>query len=146
MRHTSPNDVNEKVARQDDGATCLQVYGFELVLDLHGCEAALFNRDYIDKFFTDICDLIEMEKCEVHFWDDVDVPKEEQQTMPHTKGTSAVCFILTSTIVIHTLDLLGAIYVNIFSCKPFDPEVATEFVIERFKAVSCNKTFIDRTL
>ena len=112
MRHISRNGVNESVTRRDGGATSRQVYGFELVLDLHGCDAELFNRGYIDKFFTDICDLIEMEKCEVHFWDDVDVPKEEQQTLAHTKGTSAVCFILTSTIVIHTLDLLGAIYVK----------------------------------
>ena len=106
----------------------------------------LFNRDYIDEFFSDICDLIEMEKYKVHFWDDIDVPKKEQQTLPHTKDTSAVCFILTSTNVIHTLDLLGPVYVNIFPCKPFDPDVATEFMIERYKAVSCNRTFIERTL
>ena len=140
------NAVDESVERQDDSAANNRVYGFELVLDLHGCEAALFNRDHIDEFFTDLCDLIEMEKCEVHFWDDVGVPREEQQTLPHTKGTSAVCFILTSTIVIHTLDLLGAVYVNIFSCKSFDPDVAAEFTCKRFKAVSCKKTFIERTL
>ena len=120
MRHGAPKSVDERVAGQGDDHTALdrpKVYGFELVLDLHGCEVELFNRCHIDQFFTDLCDLIEMEKCEVHFWDDVGVPKEEQQTLPHTKGTSAVCFILTSTIVIHTLDLLGAIYVNVFSCK-----------------------------
>ena len=146
MRHEAPNAIAENVARQDDGAAIRRVYGFELVLDLHGCEANLFNRDHIDKFFTDLCALIEMERCEVHFWDDVGVPEEEQQTLPHTKGTSAVCFILTSTIVIHTLDILGAVYVNIFSCKPFDPDVAAEFTTERFKAVSSQKTFIERTL
>ena len=144
-RHLVPNAVAESVTRQDDGVANRCVYGFELVLDLHGCEAELFNRGHIDKFFTDLCALIEMEKCEVHFWDDVGVPEEERQTLPHTKGTSAVCFILTSTIVIHTLDILGAVYVNIFSCKPFDPDLATEFTTKRFKAVSCNKTFIERT-
>ena len=61
-----------------------------------------------------------MEKCQVHYWDDVGVPPEERQTSPLTKGTSAVCFILTSAIVVHTLDDLGAVYVNIFSCKEFD--------------------------
>ena len=146
MRHEATNTVAENVARKDDGAASRPVYGFELVLDLHGCETKLFNRNHIDKFFTDLCNLIEMEKCEVHFWDDVGVPKEEQQTLPHTKGTSAVCFILTSTIVIHTLDILGAVYVNIFSCKPFDPDVAAEFTSERFKAASSQKTFIERTL
>ena len=146
MEHTTPNVIGESVARQDDSVTNNQVYGFELVLDLHGCDADLFNREHIDKFFTDLCELIEMEKCEVHFWDDVGIPEEKQQTLPHTKGTSAVCFILTSTIVIHALDILGAVYVNIFSCKSFDPNVAAEFTSKRFKAVSCKKTFIERTL
>ena len=85
-----------------------------------------------------------MEKAEVHFWDDVGVPREERQTSPQTKGTSAVCFILTSTIVVHTLDLLSAAYINIFSCKAFDPEVATEFTKEWFEARSCKPTFMDR--
>ena len=146
MRHTPLKALDGSLTKQKYGAVNHRVYGFELVLDLHGCEAELFNRDYIDKFFTDLCELIEMERCEVHFWDDVGVPEEEQQTLPHTKGTSAVCFILTSTIVIHTLDILGAVYVNIFSCKTFEPDVAAEFTSKRFKAASCKKTFIERTL
>ena len=99
MEQTDPKSLDERVLSEGDHHTVLdrsEVYGFELVLDLHGCEVKLFNRDDIDKFFTDLCDLIGMEKCEVYFWDDVGVPKEEQQTLPHTKGTSAVCFILTS--------------------------------------------------
>ena len=59
-------------------------YGCELILDLHGCNPTTFTRDHLDRYFTKLCDLIEMEKCEVHFWDDVDVPHEEQQTEPHT--------------------------------------------------------------
>ena len=120
-------------------------YGFELVLDLHGCDASTFDRNSIDRFFTELCDLIDMEKCEVHFWDDVGVAPEEQQTEPHTKGTSAVCFILTSTIVIHTLDLLNAAYVNIFSCKPFDPDTAADFTKSWFKAETCDKQFLTRS-
>ena len=79
-------------------------YGYELVLDLHGCDPTTFNRASLDDFFTELCELIDMRRCEVHFWDDVGVRPEERQTEPHTKGTSAVCFILTSTIVVHTLD------------------------------------------
>ena len=86
-----------------------------------------------------------MEKCEVHFWDDIGVPLEEQQTNPHTKGMSAVCFILTSTIVIHTLQLLKAAYVNVFSCKRFDPETAAEFTKLWFRASACSELFVERT-
>ena len=119
-------------------------YGFELILDLHDCDSSAFNRRTIDKFFTELCDLISMEKAEVHWWDDVGVPSEEQQTDPHTKGTSAVCFILTSTIVIHTLDILKTVYVNIFSCKTFDPSIAAEFTKDWFHGEIRNSTFIER--
>lgn len=121
-----------------------QSYGFELILDLHDCDSGKFTRDSLDNYFTKLCTLIDMEKCEVHFWDDVGVSPEEQQTLPHTKGTSAVCFILTSTIVVHTLDLLRTVYVNIFSCKAFDPDVAQKFTEEWFAGTSRRTTFIER--
>ena len=121
-----------------------QTYGWELILDLHGCDATKFNRQDIDDYFTTLCGLITMEKADVHFWDDVGVPPEERQTSPQTKGTSAVCFILTSTIVVHTLDLLEVVYVNIFSCKAFEPKVAEEFTVDWFKAESSHATFIER--
>ena len=119
-------------------------YGYELILDLRECNPDTFNRSKLDQYFTTLCDLIDMQKCEVHFWDDIGVPIEEQQTSPQTKGTSAVCFILTSTIVIHTLDLMEAAYINIFSCKTFDPALAEEFTAKWFEASSCNSTFITR--
>ena len=119
-------------------------YGFELIVDLHGCDASGFNRTGLCGYFEKICDAIDMTRCKLEFWDDVDVPVEEQQTSPHTKGTSAVCFILTSTIVIHTLDLLETVYVNIFSCKAFDSDAAAEFTKKWFEAETCERSFINR--
>ena len=119
-------------------------YGYELVLDVHACDPSTFTRDSIDRFFTELCERIDMKKCEVHFWDDVGVPPEEQQTDPHTKGTSAVCFILTSTIVIHTLDLLKTVYVNIFSCKTYDADMVADFTKAWFRGEIQNSTFIER--
>lgn len=121
-----------------------QAYGCELILDIHDCDPKTFTRESIDRFFIELCERIDMNKCEVHFWDDVGVPPEEQQTDPRTKGTSAVCFILTSTIVIHTLDLLEAVYVNIFSCKAFDPKLASEVTRDWYKGNIRNSTFIER--
>ncbi len=119
-------------------------YGFELILDLHDCDVSTFNRESLEGYFEKLCDAIDMQRCELHFWDDVGVPLEEQQTSPHTKGTSAVQFILTSTIVIHTLDLLEAAYINIFSCKPYDEKLAEKITTEWFGAKQCRATFIER--
>lgn len=119
-------------------------YGKELILDMHECKPETFNRKSLDQFFTELCELIDMEKCDVHFWDDVDVPPEEQQTDPKTKGTSAVCFILTSSIVVHTLDELKSAYVNIFSCKDFNVETVHSFCLEHFRGKVVNREIISR--
>lgn len=102
-------------------------YGKELVLDLHDCNAKKFTRSALGRFLRDLCGLIDMERCELFWWDDHGLPAEEQQTEPHLKGTSAVQFIMTSNITIHTLDLMGNVYLNIFSCKNFDAKKATDF-------------------
>lgn len=119
-------------------------YGFELILDLHGCNVSTFTRQNLTEYFTKLCKAIGMQQCELYFWDDEGVPPEEQQTSPHTKGVSAVQFILTSSIVIHTLELLEAAYVNIFSCKTFDRDVAEKLTREWFAAKECRATFIER--
>lgn len=119
-------------------------YGFELIMDLHNCDVSKFNRESLDGYFEKLCKAIKMQKCERYFWDDVGLPEEEKQTSPHTKGSSAVQFILTSSIVIHTLDLLEAVYVNVFSCKPFDEKVAEKITKEWFGAKECRTRFIER--
>lgn len=119
-------------------------YGYELILDLHGCDVSTFNRESLDGYFEKLCKAIKMEKCERYFWDDVGVPEKEQQTSPHTKGTSAVQFILTSTIVIHTLELMKAAFINIFSCKEYDAGLAEQITQEWFGAEKCKTHFIER--
>ena len=119
-------------------------YGLSLLLDLHDCDVSKFNRKVIAKYFDTICERIKMTKCRRHWWDDLNVPEEYKQTEPHTKGTSAIQFILTSDIRIHTLDILKIVYVDIFSCKSFDPEVAKATTLEFFggRVVQCKP--IDR--
>ena len=119
-------------------------YGFELIIDLHGCNVLTFSRKSLRCYFKKLCKAIDMQRCKLCFWDDVGVPEEEKQTSPHTKGTSAVQFILTSNITIHTLDLTGAVYVNIFSCKTYDKELAEQITKEWFGAKECRSHFIER--
>ena len=122
----------------------IKPYGYELILDLHGCNPSTFKRASIEDFFKKLCKKIKMTQCDLHFWDDVGVAPEEQQTSPHTKGSSAVQFILTSSIVIHTLDILEAVYVNIFSCKKYDKELTEKITKEWFGATESKTHFIER--
>lgn len=122
----------------------MDTYGVELILDLKNCNSEIFNRVDIAEFFTQLCELIGMEQCDLHFWDDVGIPKDECQTDPNLKGTSAVQFIMTSSIVIHCLDLLGTVYVNLFSCKGFDDIKAAYFIRDWFEGEINYATVVDR--
>lgn len=95
-------------------------FGKELIVDLHGCNTERFNREDLDEFFENVCGILGVERDDVYFWDDLEVPEEEQQTEPHTQGTTAVQFILTSNVTVHTLDQLEAVYLNVFSCGDYD--------------------------
>jgi S-adenosylmethionine/arginine decarboxylase-like enzyme len=119
-------------------------YGKELIIDLHNCDPSTFTRKSLKKYFKEICFKIEMERCKLCWWDDHGVPEDEKQTLAHTKGTTAIQFILTSNITIHTLDILKNVYVNIFSCKNFDEIAAEKFTKEWFKGEVVNSITIER--
>jgi len=119
-------------------------YGMELILDLHECNPETFTREKIGQYFVELCDLIDMTRADLHWWDDLDLPEEEHDTEPHLKGTSAIQFITTSNITIHTLDMMKCVYINLFSCKTFDPEVAKKFSRKYYEGEIKSAHFIDR--
>ena len=119
-------------------------YGKELILDMHNCDVSKFNRKDIKEFLVQLCDgVIDMERADLHWWDYED--EEEHDAAPaHLKGTSCVQFIMTSTIVIHTLEDLEKIFINIFSCKDFDVDEAADFAQDYFKGDVITEEAIDR--
>lgn len=132
------------VVRNAGKGVLMESYGKELILDLHDCDVDRFTRCALEEFFERLCELIDMERCDLHFWDDVGITEKQRQKDPKTKGTSAVQFILTSTIVVHTLDLMKAAYVNVFSCKEFDAQEATTFIVEWFRSKNWAQNVIVR--
>ncbi len=119
-------------------------YGKELIIDMHDCNSSQFTRKSIRNYFKQLCKIIDMERGKLCWWDDLYTPEEEKETEDHLVGTSAVQFIKTSNITIHTLDILQRVYLNIFSCKSFDEDVAIDFSKEWFEGRIINKQVIRR--
>lgn len=119
-------------------------YGQELILDLHNCNPEKFNRSDIGQYFDELCDLIKMQKHDRHFWDYMGLPEEYEKAPAHLKGTSAVQFISTSDIVIHALDVLRHVHLNIFSCKSFDMETVKEYTVKFFEGRIVQCVVLDR--
>ncbi len=101
-------------------------YGKSVAIDLCNCRQAS-GRGVITKYLKRLCDLIDMEREDLHFWDYDGDPEGYAQAPAHLKGTSAVQFIKTSSIVIHVLDDTGQVFIDLFSCKDFNSETVAEF-------------------
>jgi len=119
-------------------------YGKELILDLHDCYAGHFTRRKIRHYFKEVCRLIDMKREDLHWWDDLHTPEGEKETEEHLVGTSAVQFIRTSNITIHTLDLLKRVYLNVFSCKEFDESMVVNFTATYFEGKVIKQTVVER--
>lgn len=121
-------------------------YGMEMVLDLHDADPATFTREAISEYLDYLCSELGLEPAERHFWD-YDDAEEKAEAPAHLKGTSVVQFITTSSIVIHTLDDLRTVFVNLFSCGTFDPALAEEITLEAFRAETASRrVFLRGTL
>ncbi len=103
-------------------------WGLSSSIDLYGCDISLMrNADAIKDFVRQLCDRIKMrrygETQVVYFGDD-----------PRVTGFSMTQLIETSLISAHFADASCAIYLDVFSCAPYEPEEVARFASEFFKA------------
>ena len=114
-------------------------YGTELILDLHGCdEATIRSRKKIDTFVRRLCRLIKMKR-----YGEPIIEHFGHKT-PITSGYSLVQLIETSCISAHFSEQKNSAYINIFSCKAFDPDLAFDFCKEFFGARRVKRRFVVR--
>lgn len=116
----------------------------ELVLDLGDCDIARFNRGNIKHYLVELCKLIGMKHEDLYWWDYEGDSKGYKQAPDHLKGVSAIQFITTSNITIHTLDVPRKIFLNIFSCKKFDAKLVMQFSSRFFRGKVMRSTVLRR--
>ena len=105
-----------------------RAWGLETMLDLHGCDPALIRDEAaIRRFVVELCDLIGMRR----FGDTVVVDFGEDERVA---GYSMTQLIETSLISGHFANASNAAYINIFSCKFYEPAVAADFAKAWFRA------------
>ena len=105
-----------------------EYWGISSSIDLYECDLGLMqNAEAIREFVRTLCDHIKMrrygETQVVFFGDD-----------PRVTGFSMTQLIETSLISAHFADASCAIYLDVFSCAPYEPEEVAEFAKEYFKA------------
>ena len=122
-------------------------YGQECVLDLHEVPLEMFNNKALKQFGEELCKEIGMSLGPAHSWGndhDEGMYKPNDKQDDKKDGISHVQFLWESSIVIHALDELQKVFVNVFSCKKFDSEKAKDFTVKYFGGKLVNETNIIR--
>jgi S-adenosylmethionine decarboxylase len=116
-----------------------EAWGIELVLDLGGCDPAMItSAERIAEFATELCRLIDMRAYGPPVIERFGLTDEK------TAGYTLVQLIETSSIVAHFCDAWRTGYVNVFSCRPFDTEIAAGFVAGFLGAQRTRQTVLVR--
>ena len=107
------------------GARSYAPWGMLATIDLHGCDAGrVADAESIRRFVPAVIDAIGMRAHGAlmldRFVDD------------ELEGWSAMQFIETSSITIHADEVWARCFVDIFSCRPFDPGVAAAIAVAHF--------------
>ena len=105
-----------------------QPWGLSTCIDLYACDPLLIRSEAsIKQFVAELITLIDMQAygpCHVvHFGQD-----------PKVSGFSMFQLIETSCISGHFANLTNTAYLDVFSCKPYDIEIASAFCQNYFKA------------
>lgn len=119
------------------------MYGTELIMDFTGCDVTKFKHDPIMEFFRELCDkVLKVERVGTGYWESE--PGDETENNPKTHGITAVQCLVTSSIVIHALDLTGELFVNVFTCGVFDTAKVRDFVTRWCRGTERKANCLDR--
>ena len=115
----------------------LRTWGKHLILDAAGCSPKMIGcAKVVDGFARSLVKRIDM------------VPYGSPQVVMfgsgNKKGYTLVQLIETSNITAHFVEENNSMYLDVFSCKDFDPDVVEEAVKEFFDAKFFNRKVILR--
>lgn len=116
----------------------MEAWGYHLSMDLHHCSPdTIRSKEKIQDYVIQLCKKIDMKRygdCQiVHFGEG------------NKEGYTLVQLIETSSITAHFANDSNSIYLDIFSCKPFEQQEVILFTTTFFDCVGCQHRFITRS-
>lgn len=128
-QQSSPENLRERGII--DEAVKRSAWGVATSIDIYDCAPeTIRDADKIRQFVRELCDLIEMKRFGetqvIHFGKDERVA-----------GFSMVQLIETSLISAHFANQSNTTYLDVFSCKAYEPTIVEEFSMKFFGGSHC---------
>ena len=135
--HRYINNLPSKCIRRH--YTISEYWGYHLVLDCAGCNHdQITNGDNIKNFTNELVKRIDM----VAYGDPIIAHFATHD--PQKAGYSMMQLIETSNIAAHFVDRDNTMYLDVFSCKPYENQTVIDTVKEFFGATSIRVTYLTR--
>ncbi len=124
--------MNERTKKLKENFEKAGAWGLWTSIDMKGCNPdTIKSEEKVKQFAKELCKLIDMktygETVVVDFGDD-----------PKVAGFSMMQLIETSLVSGHFANESNSVYLDIFSCKWYDPDVAADFAKKFFGADDAN--------
>jgi len=121
-------ETTQKDLRVREEYKLIDAWGLHAGIDLHGCNGeTIRDAEKIKQFVVELCDKIGMKR----FGDCTVVNFGEDERVA---GFSMTQLIETSLVSGHFANKTSAVYLDVFSCKYYNPYVAADFAKEFFSA------------
>lgn len=115
----------------------MEYWGYHLILDISGCKRVK-DQEHIANFARELVKRIDMiaygEPQVVHF----------AEYSEDLAGNTLIQLLHTSNIMAHFVDKTGDCYLDVFSCKPFNPQDVIDVVREFFEPLRMRPTILTR--
>jgi S-adenosylmethionine decarboxylase len=114
-------------------------WGYHLILDCHACDVpSIQSKENVYNWITGLVRAIDMEPIgEPHI-------EYTAAEFPDKAGFTAIQVIVTSSIVAHFVDSTGDVYIDVFSCKPFDNNTVIQTIEQSFSPKRIRTNFLTR--
>lgn len=113
-----------------------KAWGFHLILDMGGCNDRINDPEVVKEFLVKLVpalDMFPIGKPQVVFVD-----------TDEGKGVSGIQLITTSTITFHGDADGNCVYLDVFSCKEYKPEIVLEMVVGFFAPTTIEQRMVVR--
>ena len=115
-------------------------FGLHVTIDASGCnKRKLSSVTLVYDILNKLPDKIGMTKMTLPY-----VVKWLDKFAHGTEGISGFVMIAESHISIHTFPDQDYVFMDIFSCRDFDAEMAIKYLLEAFEATRCEKHVLKR--
>lgn len=119
-------------------------FGKSLLIDLYDCEANLDDLELIYRFLEELVVRLGMQAFSPAIVFHGPKDKNGNEIYPDKAGVSGVVFLITSSIVIHTIIPNKFVSIDVYSCNDFNINETREYIKSVFKSSRLDEEVVIR--